>query len=205
MSETKVNSRLEAFSDGVYAIAITLLILEIKVPPVDSIHSAEDLWHGLYHLWPSYFALLFSFGSILVSWVNHHHTFGLLDKSSRPFMYANGFLLLTITFLPFPTALLAEYIATDYSQPAIAFYCFVSALNAFAWTLLGSSIYKPKLLLKLSVEIAVMDKTLKAVKFGLLIYLVTALLSFWFPLTALTINFSLWILWVSLSLRENVN
>ena len=54
----KENARIEAFSDGVFAIAISLLILELRVPPHDSVHSVADLWKGLIDLWPSYFAFL---------------------------------------------------------------------------------------------------------------------------------------------------
>lgn len=136
----KENARIEAFSDGVFAIAITLLILEIKVPPYASIQSVGDLWKGLYQLWPSYFAFVLSFGIILVSWVNHHYLFNTLGKSSRTFLYANGFLLLTITFMPFPTALLAQYIGTEYAKPAIAFYCFGGVVNSIGWMLLLHSV-----------------------------------------------------------------
>ena len=106
MAEPNEKSRIEAFSDGVFAIAITLLILELKIPEARTV---PDLWKGIIHLWPSYFAFLFSFGAILVMWVNHHAMFNMIDKVSRSFMYANGFLLLTIVFFPYPTALLAAY------------------------------------------------------------------------------------------------
>jgi len=98
MSETKSLTRLEAFSDGIFAIAITLLILEIKVPPIDSIHSVNDLVKALVHLWPSFFAFLYSFGGILVQWVVHHNTVTHMNRTSRPFLYTNGFLLLTIVW-----------------------------------------------------------------------------------------------------------
>ena len=89
----KENARIEAFSDGVFAIAITLLVLELKVPPAGSIHSISDLWKGLYNLWPSYFAFTLSFGILLVSWVNHHFLFNILDKSSALFFMSVAFLL----------------------------------------------------------------------------------------------------------------
>src|SRR6187200_1701507 len=128
MTESKSLARLEMFSDGVFAIAITLLVLEIKVPPIETIHSTDDLINELFHLWPSYFAFVYSFGGILVQWIIHHNTFCHMDKTSRPFLYANGFLLLTIVFFPFPTALLAEYIDTEYAMPAIAFYGMASVV-----------------------------------------------------------------------------
>ena len=197
----KENARIEAFSDGVFAIAITLLILELKVPPHDSVHSVADLWKGLIDLWPSYFAFLLSFGIILVSWVNHHYLFNVLDKTSRPFLYANGFLLLTITFMPFPTALLAEYIGTDYMKPAVAFYCFGGVVNSIGWNLVIHTVFKPKLFLHHNVNIDVLDSTKRSVRLGFIVYAGSTVLAFWFPVAALTINLLLWIVWITLSIN----
>src|SRR5262249_51233795 len=119
MTESRSLARAEMFSDGIFAIAITLLILEIKVPRFDIIHSANDLIRALIRLWPSYFAFTYSFGGIFIQWVVHHNIFNHMNKTSRPFLYANAFLLITIVFFPFPTALLAEYINTEYVMPAV--------------------------------------------------------------------------------------
>ncbi len=197
----KENARIEAFSDGVFAIAITLLILEIKVPPYASIQSVGDLWKGLYQLWPSYFAFVLSFGIILVSWVNHHYLFNTLGKSSRTFLYANGFLLLTITFMPFPTALLAQYIGTEYAKPAIAFYCFGGVVNSIGWMLLLHSVIKPKLLLLQGVKIESIYETRRTVRLGFVVYVVSTILAFWFPIIALSMNLLLWIVWITLSIN----
>lgn len=202
MNERKETVRVEAFSDGVFAIAITLLILEIKVPHSEKIVSNSQLWHEIKHLWPSYFAFVFSFGSILVAWVNHHHAFNIINKTSRTFMYANGFLLLTITFIPFPTAMLAEFIGTRYAQPAIVFYCFCSLLTTFAWYLFGLTVIKPKPLIDGNLNLGLFKKSMKYVIWGLWFGLATTLLAFIFPITALLINFSILILWVIHSLRN---
>lgn len=201
----KENARIEAFSDGVFAIAITLLVLELKVPPVASIHSVSDLWQGLFHLWPSYFAFTLSFGILLVSWVNHHYLFNLLNKSSRPFLYANGFLLFTITFMPFPTALLAEYISTEYAKPAIAFYCFGGVVNSIGWNMLLHTIYKPKKLVHTESSIQLIHTIRRSTQFGFVIYSSTTVLAFWYPSVALIINLLLWILWITLSITEKEN
>lgn len=198
----KENARIEAFSDGVFAIAITLLVLELKVPPIASVHAVSDLWDGLIHLWPSYFAFTLSFGILLVSWVNHHAVFSMLDKSSRPFLYANGFLLFTITFMPFPTALLAEYITTDFAKPAIAFYCFGGVINSLGWNLLIRTLYKPKKLVHSDTNLKLVRKFQLSTQYGLVIYSVTTVIAFWFPFVALIINLLLWILWISLSITE---
>lgn len=197
----KENARIEAFSDGVFAIAITLLILELKVPPRDSIHSVADLWKGLIELWPSYFAFFLSFGIILVSWVNHHYLFNLLEKSSRTFLYANGFLLLTITFMPFPTALLAEYIGTEHAKPAIAFYCFGGVINCIGWIVLLKTVIKPKLLLHQGINVDVIHGIRRTTELGFVVYAISTILAFWFPVVALVMNLLLWIVWITLSIN----
>jgi uncharacterized membrane protein len=175
-------------------------VLELKVPPVASVHSISDLWNGLFKLWPSYFAFTLSFGILLVSWVNHHYLFNILEKSSRHFLYANGFLLLTITFMPFPTALLAQYISTDYAKPAIAFYCFGGVVNSIGWNLLLHTLYKPKKLIISEASIKLVDIIKRSTQIGFVIYSIATVMSFWFPVIALIINLLLWILWISLSI-----
>lgn len=202
MNEYKSLARLEMFSDGVFAIAITLLILEIKVPPIASIHSANDLVKALLHLWPSFFAFAYSFGGILIQWILHHNTFNHMDKTSRPFLYANGFLLLTIVFFPFPTALLAEYIDTDYAMPAIVFYGMASVVNSFAWFLFIRTIQKPRRLLNDIFSDEQYNKLKTSNRFAFVIYSSTTILAIWFPYTALIINIAVWMLWIWLSLNE---
>jgi uncharacterized membrane protein len=198
----KENARIEAFSDGVFAIAATLLVLELKVPSVDTIHSVGDLWRSILLLWPSFFAFIFSFGILLVSWVNHHYLFNALDKSSRHFIYANGFFLLTITFMPFSTALLARYISTEYAQPAIVFYCFGGIINSLGWNMLLHAIHKPRLLIHEGVNTNTLASIKRSTQVGFLVYVGTTILAFWFPMVALIINLLLWLVWIYLSISE---
>ena len=100
------SSRLEAFSDGVLAIAITLLILEVRVPDAEP----GGLTAALAHEWPSYAAYALTFVIIGIMWVNHHELFDNIEVVTRSLMFLNIFLLMTIAFLPFPTALMAEYL-----------------------------------------------------------------------------------------------
>jgi len=179
MTANKSLARVEMFSDGVFAIAITLLILEIKVPPLSSIHSINDLVHALVHLWPSYFAFFYSFGGILVQWIMHHNMFNHLEKTSRPFLYTNAFLLFTIVFFPFPTALLAEYINTAYAMPAIVFYGIASVVNSLAWFLFIRSIKKPRQLLNDAFSTEEYDKLKTSNGFAFIIYASTTVLAIW--------------------------
>src|SRR2546423_14169730 len=134
-------TRVEAFSDGVFAIAITLLILEIRVPHVD-----PGLWTGLLALWPSYVAFLLSFVVILIMWVNHHELLRMVDGISYPFLFANGLLLLTVTFVPFPTAVLAAHLGTPEAKTAVALYCGMFVVNALCWNVLFATIVRSGLL-----------------------------------------------------------
>jgi uncharacterized membrane protein len=94
--------RTETFSDGVFAIAITLLVLEIKAPT-----GSTDLWHDLGELWPSYAAFVVSFFTIGVIWVNHHSQFERFVRADRRLLFLNLLLLFWVAFIPFPTSVVA--------------------------------------------------------------------------------------------------
>jgi uncharacterized membrane protein len=111
--------RTEAFSDGVFAIAITLLILEVSVPESDF----DNLWRGIVDQWPSYLAYATSFITIGAIWMLHHGIFRRLEYANGWVMRINLALLMAVSFLPFPTKLLAEAIhETDAERAAVIFY-----------------------------------------------------------------------------------
>jgi uncharacterized membrane protein len=126
--------RLEAFSDGVFAIAVTLLVLELKVPPVSELPRG-GLGRALLAEWPSYVAYLLSFSVILIMWVNHHVLLDYVREVDHAFLYLNGLLLMTITLVPFPTALLAQYVDQKDSHLAAAVYCGLFTLIAVCFNL----------------------------------------------------------------------
>lgn len=109
--------RVEAFSDGVFAIAITLLVLEIGVPEGE----LDDLWAGIADQWPSYFAYVTSFITIGAIWLGHHAIFRRLQSADAPVMQANLLLLMLVSFLPFPTKLLAQAIDAPSQETAAVF------------------------------------------------------------------------------------
>lgn len=145
MADTNHNSRLEAFCDGVFAIALTLLIINIKIPPGEKINNTPGLWLALKHIIPPVLAFVLSFIIILITWVNHHNSLKLVNKSSASFIYANGFMLLTVVFIPFPTSLMGEYILTNYAAPAVILYNTTLAVQALSWILLTGSAIKDHL------------------------------------------------------------
>jgi uncharacterized membrane protein len=130
--------RLEAFSDGVFAIAITLLVLEIKVPTVHGADQAGGLVKALLGLWPSYLGYLISFVTVGIMWANHHAMFVYIARTDRYFLLLNVLLLMGISFLPFPTAVLAEYLPEQVGRnAAVAFYSgtlvVIAVLFNLAW------------------------------------------------------------------------
>jgi uncharacterized membrane protein len=193
---TEAPGRVEAFSDGVFAIAITLLILEIRVP-----HVEHGLWRGLLSLWPSYVAFLLSFVVILIEWVNHHELLRNVQGVSYPFFFANGLLLLSVTFVPFPTAVLAAYLGTAEARTAVAFYSATFVVNALAWSLLFETMVRNRLL-RPEVTPHTIAKVRRAYFYGPVVYLTSTLVALVQPVIGLLINVSLWTLWIRLGYRE---
>src|SRR6267378_6941096 len=123
-------SRLEAFSDGVFAIAATLLVLELRVPP-----DTTDLVGALLRLWPAYAAYLVSFLTIGIIWVNHHTLLEHCTRVDRRFLYLNLLLLIAVGIVPFPTALVDQYILSDHGATvALVVYGMGGLLIAVGFT-----------------------------------------------------------------------
>lgn len=149
--------------------------------------------------WTFYFAFAFSFGNILISWVNHSAAFNLLGKVTKPLMWANGFLLLTTVFIPYPTAILGEYIGTPYVQPAVVFLCASGTLVNVGWNLLILTMLYPVSLVKPGVNKKIVRRAVLSTRAGFFIYLATTFIAWWFPVTALVINTSLLLSWITMS------
>jgi uncharacterized membrane protein len=131
--EAKETGRIEAFSDGVFAIAVTLLVLELKVPQLAEDAASPELWSELLSHWPSYAAYLVSFTTILIVWVNHHRLYNIIHRSDSRFLFLNGLLLLVVTTIPFPTALLAEFLQKPSAPVACAIYSGTFVVLALAF------------------------------------------------------------------------
>jgi uncharacterized membrane protein len=131
-------NRLEAFSDGVLAIAITLLVIELHPP---ELHQGKTLAHALWAQWPSYLAYIVSFLTIGVVWLNHHRIFTQVHRVDGPLLVLNLNVLLWTALIPFPTAVVAEHLGEggEPARTAVALYGAVFLLVAlsfgglFAW------------------------------------------------------------------------
>lgn len=115
-------TRLETFSDGVFAIAITLLVLEIPVPTDADVAAARGLWPALGSHWSSFLGYAISFVTIGIMWANHHSIFQYVRRTDRRFLLVNVLFLMGIAFLPFPTAVLAAHLPDASSRVAATMF-----------------------------------------------------------------------------------
>jgi uncharacterized membrane protein len=129
--------RLAAFSDGVFAVAITLLVFGIPTPHP----AAGKLGHALIDLWPSYAAYAISFLTIGIIWVNHHGTFARVARVDRPLLFVNLILLMTVCFVPFPTSLLSRFVANGGADATVSAFVYAATMTAMSLAFGGMWVY----------------------------------------------------------------
>ncbi len=176
--QKKETGRVEAFSDGVFAIAITLLVLDLKVP--HHLKEGQSLLAALAAQWHAYLAFLGSFATILIMWINHHRLFGMIVKVDQGLLVLNGLLLLCVTVVPFPTALVAEYAGQPDGRTAALVYSGTFVVTAVFFNLLWKHVHAWGKLLGSHVRPAEVKATTVAYSFGVPVYsiaLVAALVS----------------------------
>jgi uncharacterized membrane protein len=171
-------ARLEAFADGVFAIAATLLILNVDAQiPGD----ASDLGASILHIWPSYLAYAVSFVTIGIMWVNHHTVMAQIDRTDRRFLFANIGLLMCIAFVPFPTRLVAEHIRGDGARDAALTYGFTMVATAIMFSVTWFYASLGRRLLRPDADAAVVSGISRSYLPGPWIYLGATLVAFLSP------------------------
>jgi uncharacterized membrane protein len=187
-------SRLEAFSDGVMAIAITLLVLDLVVPTRAELAGRhQSLAQALGQLWPNFFAFVVSFLVIGIMWVNHHSMFSMVRAVDRQVLFANLFLLLIISAVPFPTRLLAEYLTQGGADAhvAAAVYSATMVLASVAFVTLWLAVTRRQELLRPGIDAAAARASVRRFGAGLGAYLVTVAIAFVSAPLTLVVHFAL--------------
>jgi uncharacterized membrane protein len=182
----KETGRVEAFSDGVFAIAITLLVLEIPIQHptagIDGTHAGGvlpgQLAQAVLHQWPNFLAYVVSFVVILVMWLNHHAIFQMVHYIDRPFMALNGFLLLLVTFINYPTALVADFLGTPDARFAVSFYSGVFVVITAVYYALWHRAADGHRLIGKDIDPAEVARLSAQYRFGPAIYVVAFIISF---------------------------
>ena len=178
MDEEKETGRIEAFSDGVFAIAITLLILNIQVPKVHDLRPGMRLARALLEQWPAYVSYITSFLTILIMWANHHKLFLNIKRTDHYFLLINGLLLMGVTVIPFPTALVAEYIQHRDAPLATEVLTGSYLVIAILFNLLWHYAAHGNRLLSKNSDPGVVQNITRQYRFGPLLYLIDFALAF---------------------------
>ncbi len=132
-------TRVEAFSDGVFAIVVTLLVLELKVPSLHDQGSTSELGRHLLELFPKFLSWLISFIIVCKFWLNHHHVLGLARHGDYGLVWLNSIFLMFQSFIPFPTAMMGEYPANPL---AVSLFGTVMAINTLLFIALHAHILR---------------------------------------------------------------
>jgi uncharacterized membrane protein len=175
-------SRLEIFADAIFAIAATLLILDVSVrAPAASLSAAVK------HAWPQYAAYGVSFLIIGIWWVNHHHCMRLINRVDRTFLFANIALLACIAFLPFPTELVAEHLRDSGVRTAAITYGLTMTAAAVCFILFWFYAASGRRLIAESVDQSAVTGFSRSTLPGLVINAAATIVAFWSPYTALVL------------------
>jgi uncharacterized membrane protein len=195
-SATSETFRLEAFADAVFAIAITLLIIEIRLPGHEQIVQL-GLGAALLHLWPSYLGYLVSFVVIGIMWANHHNLMKLIGRVDHGFITLNLLLLMCVAFIPFPTAVMAEHLTDEHERAvAVAFYCGCFTVTAVFYFFMWWHAARGRRLIHTQVSDEAVSAVTRAYAPGSLLYLAATLLSFVHVALSLSIVLGLAVLYM---------
>jgi uncharacterized membrane protein len=184
--------RLEAFSDAVFAIAITLLALDLRVPELSPV-TPNALAAELAAKWPTYLSFLLSFVTLLIAWVYHHRLLEAAKHAGTGLLFTNGMLLLIVSSLPFPTALLGAYLTTPAASVVAAFYAgYIGVLN-FTYNLLWWVVVRQQ---RSAHREGWRPPTSMILSYlGFPCYVAAAGIAFWSPVATLVICGTLWVVW----------
>jgi uncharacterized membrane protein len=179
------SNRVEAFSDGVFAIVITLLVLDLKTPATE-----HQVLRDLLAQWPAYVAYLASFAYVGVIWVNHHQLFTRIARVNAGLLWRNLALLLTMSVLPFPTAVVSsafQFGDRGDERTALVFYGIVGVASAASWLLLFDYLSRSPRLLEDEAHAMFFAAERRRAVIGVMSYAVAALSAVWYPVAGLVV------------------
>lgn len=191
----KETNRIEAFSDGIFCVGITLLAIEIGVD-VHNNTTNKGLLHSLVNLWPICLAYFISFVNVLLAWIGHHSLFKHLRATDNFVMISNGLLLMLIALAPFPTKTLGLFLTTGAFKTAVVFYTGYFVLVSVAYRLLWYAASRKRILLVKGIAEEKVKAITKSENIGLICNSIIMLVAFASPCSALILSFIMWIYWI---------
>lgn len=196
-SRLSSTGRVEAFSDGVMAIAITLLVLDLKVPGADEVGAEGSLFGALGRHWPSYVAYLAAFLTIGIIWLNHRSFVDKITRFDNRLLWLNLLLLLGVATLPFPTSLLAAYVAGggEAASTAAAFYGLLAFAISLPWVFMWRHLADEPGLLEPPYDAAYARAELRRGSIGPLVYALAIPIAILAPIVALVFYLAMAVLY----------
>ena len=191
----KKTARLEAFSDGIFGVAITLLAIEIGIKEYEGANNA-NLWQKIIDNWPEYFTYFNSFATVLLIWMGHHKIFNRIWKANHWIILLNGLVLLFVVLFPFPTKTVGAFIGTEAVNTAVAFYAGFAGIIVLCMFFLNLCIiYNPKSIINPDKNLPWFKNQIKQQLLAVAMYLIASITAFYSPIIALAITFLMWIFW----------
>jgi uncharacterized membrane protein len=187
--------RIEAFSDGIFCVAITLLAIEIGVE-ANKEETNKGLLQALISKWPICLAYVTSFINVLLAWIGHHGLFKNLRNTDNFVMISNGFLLMLVALVPFPTKTMGLFLLTGAFKTAVIFYTAYFVLISIAFRLLWYAASRSKDLLLHGITDAQIKLVTKNENTGLLLNTIIMVVAFINPWAALALSFIMWTYWI---------
>lgn len=185
------NSRIESFSDNVFGFALTLLVLNIKVPAIPEGDQPGFLLEHLAKQWPAYITYVISFVTVLLMWINHHVMFDRVKKVDHPLMILNGLMLLPVTLVPFPTSLLAVFIKHPQARYAAGLLAGCYVLIAGMYMLVWSHITRLNERMGIEEDREKLDRQTHKIRLVFVMYMTAFLMGFVYPAGCVALCFCL--------------
>jgi len=191
----KQTTRLEALSDGIFAVAITLLAIEIGIREYEGANNF-NLWEKIIERWPEYFSYFNSFATVLLIWMGHNKIFKQLRSANHWIILLNGLVLLLVVLFPYPTKTVGTFIGTNAENTAVAFYAGFTGSITVSMLLLNIYIIRNKrLLLDQEKSIPWIKGMIKGQVIGIIAYGIITILAFYFSRIAIVLTFFMWVFW----------
>jgi len=191
----KQTTRLEALSDGIFGVAITLLAIEIGIKEYDGANNF-NLWEKIIERWPEYFSYFNSFATVLLVWMGHNKIFKQLRSANQGIILLNGLVLLVVVLFPYPTKTVGTFIGTNAENTAVAFYAAFTGSITVSMLLLNLYILRnERLLITPEKSIPWIKRMIKGQIIGIVSYGIITILAFYFSRIAIVLTFFMWVFW----------
>ncbi len=191
----KQSARLEALSDGIFGVAITLLAIEIGIKGYDGANNV-NLWEKILERWPEYFSYFNSFATVLLIWMGHNKIFKQLRSANHWIILINGLVLLLVVLFPYPTKTVGTFIGTNAENTAVAFYAAFTGSISVSMLILNLYVLKNKrLLIDQEKSVPWIKGMIKGQVIGIASYTIITGLAFYFSKIAIVLTFLMWVFW----------